>query len=140
MKNPEAISIAVNLWNCLQAGRWDDARQLLGEDFEAIWPQNREIVTGPDKFIRLNREYPGSYKIEITNTLHHLDKWDWIDHVVTVTFIEPKYIGAPLAGKVPSLYAISFFEIEEEKIVKMQEYWAETFPAPEWRKHLVENY
>jgi len=136
MKNPEAIRIAVALWNCFRDGEWEEARQLLDDDFEAIWPQSREIIKGPDNFIRVNRQYPGTHKIEVTNTLHHLDRWDYIDHVATETFIETIHPD----GKVHSLYVTSFFEIQEERIVKVREYRADTSPAPERRKHLVEEY
>jgi hypothetical protein len=136
MKNPEAIGIAVSLWHCFRDGKWDEARKLLADEFEAVWPQSREIIKGPDNFIRVNREYPGTHKIQVTNHLHHLDRWEFVDHVATETFIET----TDPDGKVHSLYATSFFEIQEEKIISLREYWADTYPAPEWRKHLVEKY
>lgn len=66
--------------------------------------------------------------------MHHLDRWDFIDHVVTEVFIESK---SP-EGKELKLFAISFFEIQEDKIMRLREYWADTYPAPQWRQHLVE--
>lgn len=35
--------------------------------------------------------------------------------------------------------ALSFFTIEEGKIVRIVEFWPEPYPAPESRKHLVEQ-
>lgn len=133
---PTTILAMNSLWNCFGECRWNDARKLLGDNFEAAWPQSRETIKGPDNFIRVNSEYPGTHKIQVKNTIHHLDKWERIEHVVTETFIET----IDPDGKQHSLYATSFFEIQEGKIIKMREYWADTYPAPEWRKHLVERY
>ncbi|MBI2604777.1 MAG: hypothetical protein HYW49_01730 [Deltaproteobacteria bacterium] len=43
-------------------------------------------------------------------------------------------------GKKIELFAVSFFEIEEDLIKSAVEYWAETYPAPEWRRKYVETY
>jgi len=133
VKIEPAIEIATSLWHHIKDGEWEKARALLADDFEAYWPQSRELIKGPENFIRINREYPGTHKIEIYDTLHRLDRWDFVDHVITEVYIQSKFPD----GKETNLYAISHFEIEEEKILEIKEYWAETYPAPEWRKHLV---
>jgi ketosteroid isomerase-like protein len=135
VKNEEAIETAVGLWNLFNERKWDEARELLDDDFEATWPQSNEVIKGPDNFIELNRKYPGTHKIQVTDTRHSYDKWDHVDHVITEAFIE----STTPEGKEVRLFAISFFEIQEGKIMNAKEFWAETYPAPEWRRHLVEK-
>lgn len=129
-------TVVCERWRHFNDREWAKARELLHEDFEAYWPQSRELIKGPDNFIRLNREYPGTHKIQIThNSMHHLDRWDFIHHVATEVFIKSKMPD----GKEQSVYGISFFEIDDEGLIlRAREYWGDTYAAPEWRKHLVE--
>ncbi len=136
-KDDIAINTATQLWHCFNEGKWDNARRLLSEEFEAYWPQSREKIVGPDNFIELNRRYPGTHKIKIQNHQYSYDKWDHVHHVTTTVYIESKMPD----GKEMTLYAVSFFEINtENQIFSATEYWADTYDAPEWRKDLVENF
>lgn len=130
----EAIEIAVSLWHHFNDKNWNGARHLLDDAFEATWLQSKELIKGPNNFIELNRTYPGTHRIEVTNALHYEDRWEFVDHVVTEVLIQ----STAADGKETALFAISFFEIQNEKIMRLREYWADSYPAPEWRSHLVE--
>lgn len=134
MKTNLAKGIATDLWEHFNNREWDKARALLSDDFEAHWPQSREIIKGPENFIQINREYPGSGTIQVQDATHFHEPWEHTDCVTTQTKIDWKKPD----GKEETVFAISFFEIQEDLIIGVTEYWAETYAAPEWRKHLVE--
>lgn len=130
MKNPSATQIAIRFWHLVRDQQWEEARKVLSDDFEAHWPQSDETFKNPDHFIAMNAAYPGTHKIEVLDSRYELDKWEHIEHVITDTLIETV---APDA-KETRCFAISFFEIQGDKITRLKEYWADSYPAPEWRK------
>ena len=133
----EATGIACQLWHHFNAREWDAARKLLSDDFEAFWPQSRERIIGADNFITVNREYPGKGEIQIEDSRYGYDSWDHTHEVTTTVRIKWEKAN----GKKEELFAISFFEIDSDGLIKSAvEYWAETYPAPEWRKKYVESY
>ena len=136
MKKDPASKLPTELWRYFNNREWDLAEKLLSDDFEAVWPQSREKIVGPKNFIEVNRSYPGTHRIEILDSRYSYDNWDHVHHVVTEVYIESTLPDS----KELKLFAVSFFEIRDEKIVSVKEYWADTYPAPNWRSHLVEKY
>ena len=130
-----AEKTAIKLWQCFNEKKWKEARELLHDDFEAVWIQSRELIKGADHFIRLNRDYPGSQKIRVTNTHHYFDPQDRMDHVITEVHIQ----SISPEGHPYSLFAVSFFKIQDGIILGAREYWADTYAPPQWRSHLVES-
>lgn len=78
-----------------------------------------------DEFIIANCEYPGDWdgKVERVETLNDL--------IITVTNVYPK-------DKSVSFHVTSFIKTKEDKIVSIDEYWADDGDAPKWRidKHI----
>ena len=117
------------LWDCFYRLRWDDAEQLLAKNFVALWPQSAEKIQGARNFIELNRNYPGKHRITVKNITTIGDK------VISEVFIKSVMPG----GKRLTLFAVSFFTIQNGKIASAKEYWADTCPAPAWRKQWVKK-
>ena len=136
MKRNKAVEIAYSLWHFFNETKWQEARKLLSDDFQADWPQSKELIIGPENFIELNRTYPGTHQIQVLNYQHNYDCWEKVDKVVTQVHIKSQMPD----GKNLDLFAISFFEIRDEKIIKVVEFWADSYPAPGWRKQLVTYY
>lgn len=86
----EMMGIACKLWSYLNACEWEKARYLLSEDFEAVWPQSRERIVGPDNFIALNREYPGKGEIQVQDVRYGYEPWDKIHEITTTVKIKWK--------------------------------------------------
>ena len=126
----------MKFWNHFNNRDWDFAESLLSEDFEAFWPQSREKIVGSKNFIEVNRTYPVTHKIEILNSRQSYENRENVYQVTTEVYIESKMPDR----KEIKLFAISFFEVSDDKILSIKEYWADTYPAPEWRSHLVERY
>lgn len=78
-----------------------------------------------EEFIIANCEYPGDWAGEV----ERVEKVD--DLMITVTHVYPK-------DKTASFHVTSFIKIYDNKIVSMDEYWADDGDAPKWRldKHI----
>lgn len=122
----DQINLVRRFWGLFNDQKWDEAMLLLHINFVAEWPQSRERMIGPKNFIDVNRNYPGNHKIEIVHALEVGNK------IITVVWIE--------ADTGQKTYANSYFDIENGKIQKLEEYWAEPYLAPEWRKQWVKVY
>jgi ketosteroid isomerase-like protein len=129
LKNTEGEALVRGLWEAFNSLRWDDAEMLLGKKFVGVWPQSGEKMAGAKNFIAVNRNYPGKHKITV-KSISMLG-----DRVVSEVFIK----SVMPDGKRLSLFAVSFFKIKEGKIVEAREYWADTYPAPSWRKKWVKE-
>lgn len=133
---PEGI--VCKLWNHIKTQEWDQAKALLSDDFEALWPQSCEKFNR-DNFIEVNRTYPGTHNIEIMNVWTEHDQWEHTDTVISEVFIR----STTPEGKKVELFAVSIFETEyiDSLLIKsVREYWADTYSVPEWRKHLSSPY
>ena len=78
-----------------------------------------------DEFIIANCEYPGDWD----GTVERVETLD--DLIITVTNVYPK-------DKSSFFHVVSFIKMKDDKIVSMDEYWADDGPAPQWRldKHI----
>lgn len=131
----ENIEVAIQHWEYLRDQKWEQAREQLSDEFEAFWPQSKEKMDA-NGFIEVNRNYPGTHKIQVLNHTHEYDNWEHRSKVITETHIQSEMPD----GKRLELFAISIFEMEDCKIISLIEYWADTYQAPEWRKQWVQKY
>lgn len=136
LESTESSEVAIRFWNFISERNWEATQALLHSEFEAYWPQSNEKIIGPDNFIEVNRVYPGTHKIAVLNSTQEPDCAEFIDKVITEVMIESKMPD----GKKMKLFAVSIFEIQDGLIMNATEYWADCYPAPEWRKHLVQEY
>lgn len=75
-----------------------------------------------DEFIIANCEYPGEWQGEV----ERVETRD--DFVITVAHVYPK-------DRTLSFHVTSFIKVVDDKIVAVDEYWAEDGVAPDWRLH-----
>jgi hypothetical protein len=120
------VDLVRTFWQLFSNQKWDQAADRLHRDFIAVWPQSRERMIGAKNFIDVNRYYPGNHKIEVIHAFEVANK------VLTTVWIE--------ADTGQKTFANSIFEISDDKILMVEEYWAEPYAAPEWRKQWVESY
>lgn len=108
-----------DFWQLFDAGEFEEAGNLLQPNAIIRWWNSREEFRGAaDKFIEANRVYPGRWRITVERleSIHNL--------IITVV----KMVGHDI-----SFYTTSFFTLEEERIIRIEEYWAENSEPPEWR-------
>ena len=120
-----ASELAAELWRLFDAGRFRDVLPLLSEDFEAHWPNTRERIRGRENFIALNENYPGAWRC----TIRRLEERP--AGAVTVTEISD--------GRT-ALFAVSFLEVRDGRIVAAEEYFGDNGPPPFDRSAWTERY
>ncbi|MBK7963223.1 MAG: hypothetical protein IPK04_19785 [Bdellovibrionales bacterium] len=107
MKDKTADQLVSQLWHHIKNQEWDQAKDLLSEDFEAYWPQSNEKFNR-DNFIEVNRTYPGTHKIEIMNVHSEQDQWDRVDTVISEVLIK----STTPDGKEIELFAMSILKLK----------------------------
>lgn len=99
-------------------------RSYFEKDAVIKWHNSNEYFT-VDEFIRANCEYPGEWEgeIERVERLGNL--------IITVVHVYTK-------DSKLSFHVTSFIEINNDKIISIDEYWGDDGSAPEWRlnKHI----
>ena len=92
----------------------------LHPDAVICWHCTNERFTARE-FIRANCEYPGDWEgcIERIETIGEL--------IVTAVRVWPKDSSA-------SFHCVSFIRIQDEKIIAIDEYWADDGAPPLWRQ------
>ncbi|WP_274421887.1 nuclear transport factor 2 family protein [Blautia sp. XA-2221] len=111
-------------WKSVLAQDEREIRKYFHEDACVNWHCTNEHFT-VDEYIIANCEYPGEWdgvveRVEIMNDL-----------IVTVVLIYPEDRSA-------SFHVTSFIQTKDDKIIEMDEYYADDGTAPQWRldKHI----
>lgn len=92
-------------------------------DAQIFWHATNERFT-LDEFLRANCEYPGSWAGEVERA-ESLGE----GRALSVARVWIRDGG-------PSFHVVSFFELSEGGIVRLNEYWCDDGPAPAWRQAL----
>lgn len=122
----KAVKLVEQFWEAMKTNNFRSVGSLLSDDFVLDWPQSNERIRGRDNFAAMNEEYPAHGLWQFTvNRIVGNDSAAVSDVSVT--------------DGVQTARAISFFSVQDEKIVKLVEFWPEPFPARDDRKHLVEK-
>jgi ketosteroid isomerase-like protein len=126
MEERDTGQVAEAVWRALQAGDWDTAAGLLHEDFVQEWPQSGERIVGRDNAIAINQNFPGGLPtMRFRRTLAGGD--------LAVLELELTYAdGSRYLG-------VSVIELRDGKVAKETDYFAQPFPAPQWRAQWVQR-
>lgn len=117
MNGKENKEVVINLWDSISSNRWDEVELLLSDKFEAYWPQSKKKMDR-DEFIAFNKKISENKKLQILNVNHDYDQWDHISTVITQVSANSSLED----GKRMDSHIISFFEVEDEKIIGLVEY------------------
>lgn len=111
-------------WKAVLAQDEQAIRSYFHEDAYVNWHCTNEHFN-VDEFIIANCDYPGDWD----GTVDRVELLD--DLYITVTKVFPKDRSA-------SFHVVSFIRTKNDKIVSMDEYWADDGVAPKWRldKHI----
>jgi len=116
----DRIAIIKKFWKLLDEQDWEGLRVLFHPECKIVWPNTSEDFT-PDEYVRLNKDYPGSWKIELEDVSETKTK------VISVVRITSKDNGQSLRG-------IGYFHLEDDLIYYLLEYFAPDTMKPEWRR------
>lgn len=111
-------------WNAVLKQDADGIRPFFDSRAYIRWHNTNEHFT-VDEFIQANCDYPDAWdgNIERIQELENL--------IITVTHV--------YATKKPlSFHVVSFLQLQDDKIISMDEYWGDDGIAPQWRldKHI----
>ena len=120
-----AADVVHAFWRLMASNDFASVQAVLAPDFVLEWPQSNERIRGPERFVRMNAEYPahGPWRF----TVHRVVGGDG-EAVSDVS----------VTDGVQAARALSFFTVQAGRIVKLVEYWPEPYAAPANRAHLVE--
>lgn len=104
-------------WALVAAQDAEGLRAFFCTDARVRWHCTREEFSR-EEFIRANCEYPGQWQGEVER-IEQLG-----GRVIT---------AARVWSGETSFHVCSFFELENGKISRLDEYWGDDGPAPEWR-------
>jgi ketosteroid isomerase-like protein len=107
-----------HLWSAIDRREWSVVESLCEQCFSYTLPQSDEVF-GREDFIRLNKEYPGDWRIRVE---HLICASPWVVTEVLVEFPDKRDRG------------VTFFRVHGGKVVEIREYWPEPFPVPAWRQ------
>jgi len=112
-------------WRLMGTNDFSLVKQVLASEFVLEWPQSNERIRGPENFARMNAEYPAH------------GPWHFnIQRLVA----SPSEVATQVAitdGEQAAV-AISFFHVAGGRIVRLIEYWPESYTPPANRAHLTE--
>ena len=124
MGEQENLQVIQKLWKAFDDQDFEAAGKLLHNDYVGHWPQTGEKVHGRENFVTINQHYPERWHTSILrlvasgNQVVSEVKLEYQDEIV---------------------YAISFFELLDGKILKETDYWPEPYEPPTWRSAWVET-
>ena len=112
--------VVLAFWHSMDMNDFFGASEWLSDDFECVWPQSGEVVQGAWNYAMINIHYPSfaPWQFKVENLLVQGNQ------VVSNVFI---------SDGIQQARAITFSTVEDGKIVRHQEYWPESFAAPQWR-------
>jgi predicted ester cyclase len=115
-----------SFWTSLEARDWSAFAGTLAEDVVYTLPQTRERISGRERFVEFNREYPGDWHLRVERIVAEPDQ--------VVTWIH-------FTAGLEEMYGISFFTGDESgRISVITDFWPEPYEPPAGRDHLTERY
>lgn len=123
---PEEVVAA--FWARMQARDWDGLARLLAPDLVVEWPDTRMRISGRDKYVGFNREYPEGWAIEV------------LDIVAQGSTVVSE-VRVP-HGERGTYYVVSLLHIDNGRIARGREYWLEerVEPVPDQRTAWFESF
>ena len=126
MDEQDAGRLAQALWEAIGAEDWEAVAGYVHENFVQEWPQSGERIVGRDNAIAINRHFPGGLpRMKFRRTV--------AAGPLAVLQVELTYAdGSRYLG-------VSVIELRDGKIARETDYFAQPFPAPQWRAQWVEK-
>jgi ketosteroid isomerase-like protein len=122
----KAAEVVTKFWELMMTNDFRSVGSLLSDDFVLDWPQSNERIRGRDNFAAMNEEYPahGPWRFTINRLIGDEDE---------------AVSDVSVTDGVQRARVITFFTVENGRIVGAVEFWPDDYAAPENRGHLVEK-
>jgi ketosteroid isomerase-like protein len=123
--------------------RFDDMVELLDPGVVQEWPQSGESFRGRENIKAVLENYPDLPSPDLKRVVGAEDKWiltpSWTPLRISGTgdqFTSEAHLTYPNGER---WHVVSIFEFRNGKILKMTQYFAAPFPAPDWRSKWAER-
>lgn len=122
-------------WTAAEARDWDAFGATLAEEVVYELPQTRERISGRDRYVRFNREYPGDWHVRVERIVADAEGRQAAARTGFTVTAEQE------GGPSQELDAIHFFTFDEEGLITgVTDFWPESYEPPAGREHLVERH
>jgi hypothetical protein len=111
--------------DAMMRGDWDAIGEVMADDAIVDWPQSGERIVGRQACLTVYRNYPGG------SPRYELQRITGGPDVFTVE------ARGDYGGDI--VYLTSIVEFRDGKIAKQTDYFANAFPAPDWRAQWVQR-
>ena len=126
------VELVRRFWALYQARNWVAAQALLHPDAVCHWWATAERFEGPAAIVHVNAIYPEGWTIHLLE-LHGLDGASQATELAQPRRRVHSLVRVDQGGQ--SFYANSFFGLEQDLILSIDEYWSDTQAAPAWRQN-----
>jgi ketosteroid isomerase-like protein len=103
---------------------WDAFSTVLAEDVVYELPQTSERITGREKYVQFNREYPGDWVLTVTRLL--------VDGSAAAASMNFTVGDEEMVGLV-------YLQISDGLVSRVTDFWPEPYEPPAGREHLVDR-
>ena len=118
----QANDLIERYWRAANAQDFDDLREIFADDVAVEWPQSGEHFSGKEACINIFANYPGGGPRFLGLRRVQGDGDIWVGEAEAMYPGDKRYL------------VVSIFQVTGDRIVHEVDYFAEPFPAPEWRK------
>lgn len=121
-------AVVETYWSAADARDWDAFAATLADEVLYDLPQTRERIRGKERYLRLNREYPGEWRVRVERVV--------ADGEGRQAAVRTRFTAG--AEESP---AVHFFVFDATgRISGITDFWPEPYEPPAGREHLVERY
>ncbi|PZS31778.1 MAG: hypothetical protein DLM59_09330 [Pseudonocardiales bacterium] len=124
MGTEQSRALVRRYFDSLTARDWDTFAAVLADDVVYEMPQSRERITGKERYVRFNQEYPGEWELALTRLVA-----DGATAAASISFVMD---GEHQVG-------LAFFELADGLVAQVTDFWPEPNEPPPGREHLVER-
>ncbi len=103
---------------------WDAFSTVLAEDVVYELPQTSERISGRDKYVQFNREYPGDWVLTVTRLL--------VDGSAAAASMNFTVGDEEMVGLV-------YLQVSDGLVSRVTDFWPEPYEPPAGREHLVDR-
>jgi len=103
---------------------WSAFSALLADDVLYEMPQTGERISGRERYLQFNQEYPGDWSLTVTRLV--------ADGRTAALTMDVTMGDAAMVGVV-------FFEVDGDLVRRVTDFWPEPYEPPAGREHLVER-
>jgi hypothetical protein len=120
----QSRAIVRRYFDTMGARDWDGFGALLAEDVVYELPQTAERITGRERLVGFNREYPGDWRLSVSRLI-----------------VDGESAAASMNFTVgdDGMVGLVYFELAGGLIVRVTDFWPEAYEPPAGREHLTEQ-